>query len=323
MDEEKEQEHVGDGEVGSREWRVGIGDASPEINKSDLPTGQAGITTSDIQNMEVHHHPHVEKKSFKEYLLEGLMIFLAVTMGCFAETIRENITEKKIAGELAENLYKEVYSDSIFIQQKIANRLKVEDASYYFIRYVKDSSLINPSEQFYKAFTTVFSSLDANFFEPKDGILNQLKNSGALRYFRSNQLQENLGEFSVAIASVRIRNEEDFGFIQSSNKPFALAHLDFITLIQGRRATQHDSLFFQAHPDSITSFGTPKTQALKNIFAPKILNIDQFNRVDAMNLVSMYIMILQGARKGRYQAYLEKNHALLETLRKEYPVKNE
>jgi hypothetical protein len=30
--------------------------------------------------MEVHHHPHVEKKNFKEYFLEFLMIFLAVTM---------------------------------------------------------------------------------------------------------------------------------------------------------------------------------------------------------------------------------------------------
>jgi hypothetical protein len=44
--------------------------------------------------MEVHHHPHVEKKSFKEYLLEGLMIFVAVTMGFFAETILINALKK-------------------------------------------------------------------------------------------------------------------------------------------------------------------------------------------------------------------------------------
>ena len=36
--------------------------------------------------MEVHHHPHVDpdshrEKNFKEYFLEFLMIFLAVTMG--------------------------------------------------------------------------------------------------------------------------------------------------------------------------------------------------------------------------------------------------
>ena len=29
--------------------------------------------------MEVHHHPKVEKKNFKEYFLEFIMIFLAVT----------------------------------------------------------------------------------------------------------------------------------------------------------------------------------------------------------------------------------------------------
>ena len=39
--------------------------------------------------MEVHHHPHVEKKSFKEYILEGLMIFIAVSMGFAAESLRE------------------------------------------------------------------------------------------------------------------------------------------------------------------------------------------------------------------------------------------
>ena len=54
--------------------------------------------------MEVHHHPHVEKKSFKEYLLEGLMIFLAVSMGFIAENIRENITKHEKEQHLMEML---------------------------------------------------------------------------------------------------------------------------------------------------------------------------------------------------------------------------
>jgi len=297
-----------------------------DTNESILPgtSKQPAIAQpTQTDTMEVHHHPHVGKKSFKEYLLEGLMIFLAVTLGFIAENIREHITENKIANELAESLYKEVYSDSIVIQQKIANRLKVEQACDFFIQYVKDSSIDSPSESFYNAFTIVFFSLDANFFEPKDGILNQLKNSGALRYFKSNKLQEDLGEFSVVIASIRIRNEQDFGFIQSSNKPFALAHLDFTTIRQGWRARERDKAFFEDHPDSLTSYGTPKTQAAKDLFTPKILNRDQFSRVDAMNLVSMYVMIMRGTRTGRYQAYTETNHMLLETLRKEYKVKNE
>jgi hypothetical protein len=48
--------------------------------------------------MEVHHHPHVEKKNFKEYLLEFMMIFLAVTLGFIAENIREHFAETKSFG---------------------------------------------------------------------------------------------------------------------------------------------------------------------------------------------------------------------------------
>ena len=44
--------------------------------------------------MEVHHHPHVEKKNFKQYFLEFLMIFLAITPGFIAENIQECFADK-------------------------------------------------------------------------------------------------------------------------------------------------------------------------------------------------------------------------------------
>ena len=54
--------------------------------------------------MEVHHHPHLEhkEKPWKEYLLEGLMIFLAVSMGFIAENIREHLSEENKKKELVE-----------------------------------------------------------------------------------------------------------------------------------------------------------------------------------------------------------------------------
>ncbi len=58
--------------------------------------------------MEVHHHPEVEHKGFKEYLLEGLMIFLAVMMGFIAENIRESITEHNRAKEYAETMVEDL-----------------------------------------------------------------------------------------------------------------------------------------------------------------------------------------------------------------------
>lgn len=54
--------------------------------------------------MEVHHHPHLPQKDkpWKEYLLEGLMIFIAVTMGFIAESIHESIREDHLKKELLE-----------------------------------------------------------------------------------------------------------------------------------------------------------------------------------------------------------------------------
>jgi hypothetical protein len=56
-------------------------------------------STQEPTTMEVHHHPdiHHKTKKWKEYVLEFLMIFLAVTMGFIAENIREHFSETKIA----------------------------------------------------------------------------------------------------------------------------------------------------------------------------------------------------------------------------------
>src|SRR5579862_4161930 len=69
--------------------------------------------------MEVHHHPHVEKKNFKEYFIEFLMIFLAVTMGFFAESIREHFTDKNNTKE-----YLETYRDELIQQQALLTLYK-------------------------------------------------------------------------------------------------------------------------------------------------------------------------------------------------------
>jgi len=62
--------------------------------------------------MEVHHHPHVEKKGFKEYFLEFLMIFLAVTMGFIAENIREHINDTAQGKQYIQSLVEDLESDT-------------------------------------------------------------------------------------------------------------------------------------------------------------------------------------------------------------------
>jgi hypothetical protein len=66
--------------------------------------------------MEVHHHPHVGKKEWKEYITEGLMIFFAVTMGFFAEQFREYMVERKHEKELMHQIVKDLKNDQVTIK---------------------------------------------------------------------------------------------------------------------------------------------------------------------------------------------------------------
>ena len=62
--------------------------------------------------MEVHHPHHpTHKKKWSEYLLEFFMLFLAVTLGFFAENIREHMTEKNKTKELLEVVAKDFEKD--------------------------------------------------------------------------------------------------------------------------------------------------------------------------------------------------------------------
>ncbi|HWZ15406.1 MAG TPA: hypothetical protein VNW95_09230 [Mucilaginibacter sp.] len=75
--------------------------------------------------MEVHHHPQLEHKPkpWKEYLLEGLMIFLAVTMGFFAESIREGISDRSKEHEYVISMIEDARTDTANIHIAISQNL--------------------------------------------------------------------------------------------------------------------------------------------------------------------------------------------------------
>lgn len=250
--------------------------------------------------MEVHAHTLSPRKKWTHYLWEFLMLFLAVFCGFLAENIRERISENEKAKQLAESLYKEVYADSVIVQQNIDSRLKEKERDIaHFIDYVRDSSLTNLSDYFY---STTFNGFLRNYhFEPKDGILSQLRNSGALRYFKSSLLQELIGQLSVAIANVKTRNIVESDFIITTSRPFLLKHFDYYWWdVNG---IFKEEVRFKNRNDSVK---------------PAILNPSQFNKEEAVNIGAAYLGIVISTRHFVYSPYAVINHQLLEALRKEY-----
>src|SRR3982750_3142620 len=162
--------------------------------------------------MEVHAHTHTPRKKWYHYLWEFLMLFLAVFCGFLAENIREHSIEHQREKEYAQALYDEFFADSVGFSNKIKARSEKEKDCDYLWSYIKDSSLTELPKAFYPAYTTVFYLINSYTFEPKDGVLSQLKSSGSLRYFKDPELQKLFGDISVAINNVRYRNEQDYQF---------------------------------------------------------------------------------------------------------------
>ena len=106
-----------DGRTGEKK----IAEAVPEINETNTEN------TSPDTVMEVHHHPQLEHKpkAWKEYILEGLMIFVAVMMGFIAENIREGITNRAHARELISQLSHDLRNDTAQLNEVYQAELKI------------------------------------------------------------------------------------------------------------------------------------------------------------------------------------------------------
>lgn len=264
-------------------------------------------TEQQTKEMETHAHHlhHAPGKKFWHYFYEFLMLFLAVFCGFIAENMREHYVENERAKELAKNLYKEIIADSIAVQQCIEKRNTKEAECTYFISYVKDSSLTELSDHFYPAFAWALIQTQRLIYEPNDGILTQLRNSGELRYFKNPELQAAVGKLSVAITNVRVRNEREYTFLENNIRPFSIRFYDFTWY---ETFTEHGKLeLYEA-----------LVQKTISTVKGKIPNLDKFDRKEAENITNYYLLMLRATRMAQYTGYAKINHELLEILRKEY-----
>jgi hypothetical protein len=153
------------------------------------------------KNMEVHHHPHVERKNFKEYLLEFLMIFLAVTMGFIAENLREVITENKRAKELAASLHNDLIRDTVALNSNAAFRNhKIIHMDSLFLILKENPGKIE-AHLFFHFILLAFST--DNFSDRQStGTIAQLKNAGYLRYYTQTDIPRALAAYESSVSSL-------------------------------------------------------------------------------------------------------------------------
>jgi hypothetical protein len=283
---------------------------SPETFQStDLPM------ESQTPDMEVHHHPRLDhkQKPWKEYLLEGLMIFVAVTLGFFAENLREHISDSRRETEFAKELYAEFKDDSVMAAHLLSIRIEKRGDIDYLYNYFRDSSLTSLSKNVYPAFSTSLYLFNTYSFEPKDGILSQLRSTGSLHYFKSVELQKLLGDISVCINNVRSRNEQEYQYFASPLKPFLLKFYDFSWLNKLRNGDNQSFLL-----DLINKY-----RRENRLIEGTILHVDSLDRKEFCNMLYFYKQMLISTESLQMNNYIVTNRKILQALRENYTLGNE
>lgn len=198
-EEEKINQSTDDGQPSTEENKIV---EQPQTQNSRLQT----------ENMEAHHPHHVtHKKEWTEYLLEFLMIFLAVTLGFFAENIREHLSDNAKEKEYIESLSEDLKVDQQILSQNISSiQSGIAMMDSLIIILDNTSSLSgNTGELYYLArLSPRLQPLAIN-----DKTFQQLKNSGNFRLIKNIEASNKIMEYYNTITLVRLLesiNETEF-----------------------------------------------------------------------------------------------------------------
>lgn len=261
--------------------------------------------------MEVHHHAHTSRKSWTHYFWEFLMLFLAVFCGFLAEYQLEHKIEKDRAKELARSFYQELKNDSATAVLKLNERVKQEASLKYLVDYFKDSSLTSLPKSFAISFQYGINFRTPTLFEPRTIILEQLKNSGSLRYFKNEELQTLIGDLTVIIRNIYDRQELETQYRLSYINPLIMAYYDYDF---DARLKENDQSVFD---------GIQQYENSPEIIPYRLSHPEKIDRENIIRVLSFYRSnVISSTRSNFIKKYVDINSRLLDILRHVYHIKN-
>lgn len=230
-----------------------LNEIQSENTSSEVP--QASITekvtiNQGTDNMEVHHHAHhgQEKRNWKSYFWEFLMLFLAVFCGYLAESYHTHSVNKEIEKRnmelVVDNLKDDVEKFKINIRYH-EQKVKILDTLISF-RNINTETLNS------QAFGYLFSKSIYNpVFVSNTAAIDQMKSSGSLRLVKNKKILESIFQYVsmsnlLAMDRDRLNNTDDLWIENAS------AFLDMQYLASSRKLAflDNNSLKPQNNPAS-------------------------------------------------------------------------
>ncbi|MEJ0081923.1 MAG: hypothetical protein WDM78_13465 [Puia sp.] len=181
---------------------IGLADGSGEMQKISAYC-DTHILHDKLTEMEVHHHPdlHHKKKNFREYFLEFLMIFLAVTLGFIAENVREYISDRNKEKDYIESLMQDLKTDIA----KSGTRL--DDINAQMLGLDTLEMLLTPDvnqkdSAVFACYRQKGALLNENTMNFSDRTITQLFSSGNMRLFKKQSISDSITDYYSTVRNV-------------------------------------------------------------------------------------------------------------------------
>jgi len=257
--------------------------------------------------MEVHHHPHIptHAKPWKEYLLEGLMIFVAVTLGYGAENVREHYVETKKALVSAKNLYVDVINDSIGYEKTRNNRNKQDSCFEIINAHYNNNELDKEIPAVYAAHAHITRRM---LYQMNTLALDEVKNSGTLKFLESDELKAGIQRYASLGSGLKLREQREFSYIDRMLDPISTKNFEFN--------------FNRAAGDNFKIKGNKIVVSVPIPDNLKIMKKDQLDWDNYIAILGMLQTIRQSTDKDYIEPTQKECHELL-TLLRNYLIKHD
>jgi hypothetical protein len=173
-------------------------------NLNDESSGNSNAKSENISgHKEVFHQPdtHYKPKRWKDYFLEFLMIFLAVTLGFIAENFREYINDIAKEKQYIEGFISNLKDDMANLSHVIeADRQQVKGLDSMLMLAHADMAIDSIRKSFYHYVITY--CYNSSSFRSNDATLQQLKSTGDYRLIRKNHVADSLAKYERDIHSI-------------------------------------------------------------------------------------------------------------------------
>ena len=261
----------------------------------------------ETENMEVHHHPdlHHKPKKWKEYFLEFLMIFLAVTMGFFAESLREHFTEKKKEKRLIASLQKDLINDTVTLNKLINIYIPTHNAWVDSFTLYVDSLPLKGNER--KFSLGIQNATYWNLYQPPEISMYLIKNSGSFNLIENEKVKAAILDYNGIINNY-IKYSEFIASVQHSVDTGSVALI-----------TRNDIRIYISKVFEHTKKGEIGFININDM--PAVISLKSYNKYVFINFKTKLdqITTLLNDMNYSYMVLLEKEAFLLNVIKEEYP----